>query len=58
VVEAVLAVAAEVVNGMRGLGYSDRLRDGPDIPQSLRSVLIGHLAATGTDPMKFRMRHG
>jgi hypothetical protein len=29
-----------------------------DIPESLRSVLIAHATATGTDPMKFRMRHG
>lgn len=29
-----------------------------DIPESLRSVLIAHVTATGTDPMKFRMRHG
>ncbi|MCG5468904.1 hypothetical protein LADH09A_002804 [Micromonospora sp. LAH09] len=29
-----------------------------DIPDSLRSVLITHVRATGTDPMKFRMRHG
>ncbi|MGW0434540.1 hypothetical protein ACWDV4_18625 [Micromonospora sp. NPDC003197] len=30
----------------------------PDIPESLRSVLIAHVTATGTEPMKFRMRHG
>ncbi|MEH0935332.1 hypothetical protein [Micromonospora psammae] len=29
-----------------------------DIPESLRSLLIAHVKATGTDPMKFRMRHG
>ncbi|MER5334093.1 hypothetical protein [Micromonospora sp. NPDC002717] len=29
-----------------------------DIPESLRFLLIAHVAATGTDPMKFRMRHG
>ncbi|MFR9775370.1 hypothetical protein ACL02O_04835 [Micromonospora sp. MS34] len=29
-----------------------------DIPESLRSVLIAHVTATGTNPMKFRMRHG
>ncbi|WP_433342102.1 hypothetical protein [Micromonospora sp. CA-111912] len=29
-----------------------------DIPESLRSLLIAHVSATGTDPMKFRMRHG
>lgn len=29
-----------------------------DIPQALRSSLIAHVTATGTDPMKFRMRHG
>ncbi|MGK5671662.1 hypothetical protein ACSNOB_02295 [Micromonospora sp. URMC 106] len=29
-----------------------------DLPESLRSALIAHVTATGTDPMKFRMRHG
>jgi hypothetical protein len=29
-----------------------------DIPDSLRSLLIAHVTATGTDPMKFRMRDG
>lgn len=29
-----------------------------DIPESLRSLLIAHVTATGTDPMKFRMRNG
>ncbi|WP_326558518.1 hypothetical protein [Micromonospora sp. NBC_01796] len=29
-----------------------------DIPEALRSLLVEHVAATGTDPMKFRMRHG
>jgi hypothetical protein len=29
-----------------------------DIPESLRSALISHVTATGTDPMQFRMRHG
>ncbi|SDT26689.1 hypothetical protein SAMN04489716_3061 [Actinoplanes derwentensis] len=29
-----------------------------DIPDSLKSALIAHVTATGTGPMKFRMRHG
>ncbi|MCM0673124.1 hypothetical protein NCC78_00010 [Micromonospora phytophila] len=29
-----------------------------EIPESLRSLLIAHVTATGTDPMKFRMRNG
>ncbi|WP_344613862.1 hypothetical protein [Dactylosporangium salmoneum] len=29
-----------------------------DIPESLKSALIAHVTATGTDPMKFQMRHG
>src|SRR5262249_8629632 len=29
-----------------------------EIPEPLRSVLIDHVTATGTEPMKFRMRHG
>jgi hypothetical protein len=29
-----------------------------DIPETVRSLLIAHVTATGTDPMKFRMRHG
>ncbi|WP_027345692.1 hypothetical protein [Hamadaea tsunoensis] len=28
------------------------------IPESLRMELIAHVVATGTEPMKFRMRHG
>ena len=30
----------------------------PRPPEPLRSALIAHVTATGTDPMKFRMRHG
>jgi hypothetical protein len=29
-----------------------------EIPEPLRSTLITHVSATGTEPMKFRMRHG
>ena len=36
--------------------WTQPLRAG--IPQPLRSQLIAHITATGTDPMKFRMRHG
>jgi len=28
------------------------------VPEPLRSQLIAHVTATGTDPMRFRMRHG
>ncbi|MEU9253822.1 hypothetical protein AB0D66_18435 [Streptomyces sp. NPDC048270] len=31
---------------------------GKDLPEPLRSLLIGHIQADGTDPMRFRMRHG
>ncbi|MEU1287988.1 hypothetical protein [Kitasatospora sp. NPDC005856] len=31
---------------------------GKDLPEPLRSMLIGHIQADGTDPMRFRMRHG
>ncbi|MFI9332522.1 hypothetical protein ACIGZJ_33945 [Kitasatospora sp. NPDC052868] len=31
---------------------------GKDLPEPLRSVLIGHIRADGTDPMRLRMRHG
>ena len=30
----------------------------PAIPPPLRSLLIAHVERTGTEPMKFRMRHG
>jgi hypothetical protein len=30
----------------------------PAIPKPLRSLLIDHVKRTGTEPMKFRMRHG
>jgi hypothetical protein len=29
-----------------------------EVPESLRSQLITHVTATGTEPMRFRMRHG
>lgn len=29
-----------------------------EVPQPLRTQLIAHVTTTGTDPMKFRMRHG
>ncbi|WP_141721865.1 hypothetical protein [Micromonospora citrea] len=29
-----------------------------ELPEPLRTVLIDHVTATGTDPMRFRMRHG
>jgi hypothetical protein len=29
-----------------------------EVPQPLRSQLIAHVTATGTEPMRFRMRHG
>lgn len=29
-----------------------------EVPEPLRTRLITHVTATGTDPMKFRMRHG
>lgn len=29
-----------------------------DLPAELQAALIAHVSATGTDPMKFRMRHG
>ncbi|MFI8232510.1 hypothetical protein ACIGDI_27110 [Streptomyces sp. NPDC085900] len=31
---------------------------GKQLPQSLRSMLIGHIQAEGTGPMRFRMSHG
>ncbi|MFE6847553.1 hypothetical protein [Streptomyces sp. NPDC057686] len=31
---------------------------GKQLPEPLRSMLIGHIQATGTDAMRFRMRHG
>ncbi|MFD0501918.1 hypothetical protein ACFQ0G_01265 [Streptomyces chiangmaiensis] len=31
---------------------------GKQLPEPLRSMLIGHIEADGTDPMRFRMRHG
>ncbi|MFD7262679.1 hypothetical protein [Streptomyces sp. NPDC059874] len=31
---------------------------GKQLPEPLRSMLIGHIQADGTDPMRFRMRHG
>ncbi|MFJ5787656.1 hypothetical protein [Streptomyces hydrogenans] len=31
---------------------------GKDLPEPLRSMLIAHIQADGTDPMRFRMRHG
>ncbi|MFF4019757.1 hypothetical protein [Streptomyces sp. NPDC001843] len=31
---------------------------GKDLAEPLRSMLIAHIQADGTDPMKFRMRHG
>ncbi|MFF8476074.1 hypothetical protein [Streptomyces sp. NPDC015414] len=31
---------------------------GKDVPEPLRSRLIEHIQADGTDPMRFRMRHG
>ncbi|MGW2238846.1 hypothetical protein [Streptomyces sp. NPDC001759] len=31
---------------------------GKKLPQPLRSMLIGHIQAEGTDPMRFRMSHG
>ncbi|MEU5977643.1 hypothetical protein [Streptomyces sp. NPDC047315] len=31
---------------------------GTDLPEPLRSMLIRHIQADGTDPMRFRMRHG
>lgn len=31
---------------------------GKQLPEPLRSTLIGHIEATGTDAMRFRMRHG
>lgn len=32
--------------------------NGKQLPEPLRSTLIGHIEADGTDPMRFRMRHG
>ncbi|WP_426506373.1 hypothetical protein ACPPVO_50560 [Dactylosporangium sp. McL0621] len=37
-------------------GWTRPLR--AEIPDPLRSTLVAHVTATGTDPMKFRMRHG
>ncbi|MEU1466398.1 hypothetical protein ABZ467_38580 [Streptomyces sp. NPDC005727] len=31
---------------------------GKDVPEPLRSTLIEHIQADGTDPMRYRMRHG
>jgi len=31
---------------------------GKQLPEPLRSMLIGHIRADGTGPMRFRMRHG
>ncbi|MER7468807.1 hypothetical protein [Streptomyces sp. NPDC097981] len=31
---------------------------GKQLPEPLRSMLIGHIQADGTDPMRFRMCHG
>ena len=31
---------------------------GKGLPEPLRSMLIAHIQADGTDPMRFRMRHG
>lgn len=31
---------------------------GKQLPEQLRSMLIRHIQAVGTDPMRFRMRHG
>ena len=31
---------------------------GRDLAEPLRSMLIAHIQADGTDPMRFRMRHG
>ncbi|MEV0695674.1 hypothetical protein [Streptomyces sp. NPDC050388] len=31
---------------------------GKQLPEPLRSMLLGHIQADGTDPMRFRMRHG
>ncbi|MFJ9732807.1 hypothetical protein ACIRUL_15855 [Streptomyces sp. NPDC101171] len=31
---------------------------GKDVPEPLRTTLIEHIQADGTDPMRFRMRHG
>ncbi|WP_412074761.1 hypothetical protein ACLF6K_01005 [Streptomyces xanthophaeus] len=31
---------------------------GKQLPEPLRSMLIRHVRAVGTDPMRFRMRHG
>ncbi|MEV6812588.1 hypothetical protein [Micromonospora sp. NPDC051296] len=45
--------AAELFTSLEWIGSQHA-----DIPESLRSVLIAHVTTTGTDPMKFRMRHG
>ena len=31
---------------------------GKELPEPLRSLLIEHIRTDGTDPMRFRMRHG
>ncbi|GAA4258770.1 hypothetical protein GCM10022255_080720 [Dactylosporangium darangshiense] len=37
-------------------GWTRPLR--AEVPEPLRSQLIAHVTATGTEPMRFRMRHG
>ncbi|MFJ8011102.1 hypothetical protein [Streptomyces sp. NPDC096339] len=45
--------AAELFSSLKWTGAH-----GKDLPEPLRSMLIGHIQAYGTDPMRFRMRHG
>jgi hypothetical protein len=45
--------AAELFSSLEWTGAH-----GKDLPEPLRSMLIGHIRADGTDPMRFRMHHG
>ncbi|MFD4246832.1 hypothetical protein ACFWP3_35375 [Streptomyces sp. NPDC058525] len=45
--------AAEIFGSLEWTGAH-----GKRLPEPLRSMLIGHIQADGTDPMRFRMRHG
>ncbi|AUY53675.1 hypothetical protein [Streptomyces sp. CB01881] len=48
------------LDGAAGLFSSTEWTEahGRQLPEPLRSTLIGHIEADGTEPMRFRLRHG